>query len=110
MYYDMVTGIIFGLLGFLVADVLTAPGEVLSFYRRFAAWLFRHEAVSMSDWNFVQWWGYKALYGCAKCVAGFAALLSFIWLPGDFNGMFTRVVVAIFTGWFLNQLHESQRI
>jgi membrane protease YdiL (CAAX protease family) len=116
MVEPYLTGFTFGLFGYLVADVLIQPGEILHPYQRLVSWLFRHERRNPADWNILQQWGFKALYGCAKCVAGFTCLL---WLflsdpqPPSVDGFFLfsqAITAAIFTGHVLNRLHESGRI
>jgi len=116
MVEPYLTGFTFGLFGYLVANVLTAHGEILHPWARLVVWVFRLNKSNPADWNILQQWAFSALYGCAKCISGFSCLL---WLflsdpqpplMDQFFEIFHSVTAAIFTGHILNRFHESGRI
>lgn len=108
MYNELVMGFTFGVFGYLVAVVLTQPGEILanlpSVIQRLNGtmtwdWGKKKNCALVKnpmEWNAFQHWSNKITWNCGKCIAGFWALIySLISLPVGQG--FTCVVLAIFT-------------
>ena len=93
--------------GFLVADVLTAPGEVLAWWPGVVRRVFRLDKRSPMDWNVVQLTAYKILFGCAKCVAGQLALWASVFLHAGWGQGAANVVLAIFFAYAIQRHYAS---
>lgn len=64
------TGVFFGIFGFVFANVLQEPGQILSWYRELA-----EKAISFRPTALLTNYLYTILGGCAKCTAGAMCLL-----------------------------------
>lgn len=85
-------------MGYLVANILTIPGEVLAHLPRIVQWVNRSRGVSPFDWNALQHWSNKITWNCGKCIAGFWSLISSLLIHQHTLGQgFVLVTLAIFT-------------
>lgn len=101
----MINAIIFGVFGFLMANVLTKSGEVFAMWPRFIQ-VVTFAPMQAKKYNWFQYWIAKITYDCAKCIAGFwANLFYLVWYFHYYSPVehFRFVTIAIFTGYFLNR-------
>ena len=87
----------FGAAGFLIGYILTRKGEVLSWWPGVVQWLTRTRKKSPGDWNAVQWFFAKILYGCPKCITGQLAFWWSVITDLDAGNGFILVTLSIFT-------------
>lgn len=102
----VIYGFTFGAAGFLVASVLTQPGEVLDWWPALVRRVFRLSNCSTSDWNALQWAAFKTTYGCAKCVAGQIGLWASFLLFDQWGQGVACVVLAIFSAYAIERYYE----
>lgn len=100
----MGTAVIIGVFGYLMANVLTKPGEVFGFLPRWFSNKYGHD---ISEYRTSIYWLAKVTWMCGKCIAGNIA----IWysLTFDIYGMFYNVVIAIFTGYIIEEIDERTK-
>lgn len=91
---------VFGVLGFLMQEHLTAPGEVFSWLRK-AVNRFTREGKR----NKACYWLQRVTVGCAKCIAGNAALWFYL-VQFEFLLAFQGAILAIFFAVILNQANK----
>jgi len=90
-----------GIFGFLMANVLTKPGEVFGFIPRWFSNKFGHD---ISEYRNGIYWLAKVTWMCGKCIAGNIALwYSLIVQP---EAVFYNVVIAIFIGYITQEIDE----
>ena len=100
-------GVSCGLFGYLVANVLTIEGEVLSWYPALIRRLIFASNKKVSQFNYLQFWIAKTTYLCSKCIAGSAALWLSIGRVFSHNNLdylffsecFACVTLAIFSAY-----------
>lgn len=106
---SMETALVFGIFGFLVANVLIQDGEILAQWRKVIIRITM--AGEDGQMNPVQYYIYKVTWGCSKCIAGFWSMvyciLSTPWENFSFWPIFSTVVVAIFFAYILQKAHEK---
>lgn len=98
-------GFTFGALGYLIANVLTEPGEILSKWPNIVKWVTR-SGDSPRDWGGWQYWIHKITWNCGKCISGNLALwwLAFTQTETSFQGQDLEVVVfSILTAYVLEK-------
>ena len=84
----------FAIVGFLIAEVLTLEGEVLSWFPKFVRYLIRAED-SPRNWNTLQAAIIKITYNCPKCIAGQLTFWFFV-SSIDLQGILFGVPLSIF--------------
>lgn len=96
-------GFTFGSIGYLIANVLTEPGEILSKWPSVVKWVTRSDD-SPRDWEWWQWYDNKVTWMCGKCIAGHTALWVFIcrWLWG-YTASVEVIVFSILTAYVLEK-------
>ena len=97
----MFDGVVIGITGYLIANVLAQPGEVLAYWPGLVKWLNRSARVSPMDWNWFQHWTNKITWLCGKCIAGNIAVVYTV-----FSGLgqgFHCIALAIFTAYALEK-------
>lgn len=101
MYHQLVNitylGVFMGIWGYLLASVLTMPGEILGWWPKLVMYITRTTNKSDFEWNKVQLYTHKVTWYCAKCIAGFQTLLICVFFAsaGIFY-LFPSIVIAIF--------------
>ena len=98
--------LVFGITGFLIACVLTHPGEALAWWPAVVQWATRTGKKSPAGWNAFQWWVSKITYLCAKCIAGNLGVL-FAVLGEAWSGL-AAVPLSIFIAWALEKHYNGQ--
>lgn len=103
MHYALVTGLIFGAYGYLVANVISQPGEILWPIRCFIE---RIVGQGIQGWRY---WLYKVTFGCCYCISGSHSLTILLFL-GLYHYLFPVVVTAIFTAFSIQKFYDTERI
>ena len=88
---DLILGITFGVYGYMIANVLTDDGEMLSFVR---------QAFNKLTKSYMVQWYEKPIYACAKCVA-FWHYLIFSLVFDSFSVV--SIIIATFVGHYLSE-------
>ena len=105
-------GVISGVFGFLVSNVLTYEGEALAWLPKLVAFVTGAKNRSVAKYNSFQYWAYKISHACAKCVAGNAALwisIAKVFSYGlntifcHFSQGFVTVTLAIFSDYLIEK-------
>ena len=97
----MATSVIIGLFGFLMAKVLTNPGEIFGFIPFMYG---KRYSFDLDSLDLIPYWIAKITFACSKCIAGNLALwYSLIW---DNIGIFENITIAIFIGYITTRIHE----
>lgn len=89
----LINGVFCGVLGYLIANVLSSRGEIFYFVRK----IFEN-GTNPLDWGTIKTFFYKITVGCSKCISGQLALWSPVLLGFGFDiaGQSYGVVLAIF--------------
>ena len=97
----MGASIIIGIFGFLMAKVLTRPGEIFGFL---PLWFGKRWAFDLDSLPVAAYWLAKVTWACGKCIAGNLALwYSLIIEP---KAVFFNVVLAIFVAYQTTRVNE----
>ena len=86
-------GFTFGALGYLIANVLIQPGEILSKWPSVVKWITR-SSDSPRDWGGWQYWLHKITWNCGKCIAG---NLSLLFLVAYHNEDLAKAPIIVFS-------------
>lgn len=100
----IIDAIILGVFGFLMANVLTASGEIFAFIPRFVSFV-TFAPKQVKKWTLFHYWIARITYGCGKCIAGFWSIIYCFFYENTMqvDDVFKFVVVAIFTAYFLSR-------
>jgi len=112
MVEAILIGIVSGMAGFLVCGVLTRTGEVLAWWPGLVRRLTATKSQFPDDWNGLQFFVHKITWLCAKCCAGWIAIIFLTAFPGNIlvteigHGVAT-VVVAVFSAFAIEKHYEG---
>lgn len=101
----IIFGFSFGAAGFLVAAVLTFPGEVLDWWPGLVQWITRTRGKSPVDYNKFQFIISKITYICPKCIAGQLAFWFSVFSLSIGQG-FICVTLSIFFAFAIEKKYE----
>lgn len=96
--------VVLAIFGYLMANVLTAPGEIFDP----AARLIERLTGGMNARG-VRFWLWKVTVGCAKCIAGNAALWYGISIHGQYFEAAARVVLAVYLALIIQRYETDKR-
>lgn len=94
----IIYGVLSGIWGYLLAEVLTMPGEVLFFYRN---------ALERITWNkqddYGHYWIWKITVGCSKCIAGNISFIVVFFHGMSIGQAFVTLGLSVFTGFLIDR-------